>query len=290
MKSKIKHSGIFVLLALLAFSLASCPGTSPCTHTPGAAATCTTAQSCTSCGDVLQAALGHSFDHFVEKTRDCKTCGYTQTSAPPTVWNTIPGGTGTTTITDPGQSTFGANSIVSITYGAGRFVAVGDNGNMAWSNDGIIWNAIPGGGTNPITDPGQSTFGANGIWSITYGAGRFVAGGSNRRIAWSNDGINWTAVDTDTTFPSDINFVIYGASGFIAGGSGLRMAWSDDGKIWRIIDRTNQINIRDITYGDGRYVVVGDLGRIAWSNDGITWNGIYGGTGPGQSTFPGSII
>jgi hypothetical protein len=186
-------------------------------------------------------------------------------------WTAITGGTGENPITAPGQSTFGRNQIIAITYGNGRFVAGGNNGRMAWSDDGITWNAIPGGtgtGTSwdPITDPGPSTFGSNIISSMTYGNGRFVAGGGGGRMAWSDDGISWTAVPGGTgLFP----VTVPGQSTF------------------------GEIAIRCITYGNGRFVAGGSFGRMAWSDDGITWNAITGGTGsgpnpvtvPGQSTF-----
>ncbi len=45
-------------------------------HTPGAAATCTTAQTCTVCGDTLNAALGHNYSAVVTDPT-CTKDGYT---------------------------------------------------------------------------------------------------------------------------------------------------------------------------------------------------------------------
>jgi hypothetical protein len=50
-----------------------------------------------------------------------------------TSWIAIPGGTGTSPITVPGDSTFGANAINGIIYGGTKFVAVGALGRMAYS-------------------------------------------------------------------------------------------------------------------------------------------------------------
>ena len=53
-------------------------------HTPGTAATCTTAQTCTVCGDVIVAALGHDMaDATCEEPSTCKRegCGHTVGSA-----------------------------------------------------------------------------------------------------------------------------------------------------------------------------------------------------------------
>jgi hypothetical protein len=62
-----------------------------------------------------------------------------------------------------------------IAYGGGKFVAVGDSGEMAYSADGVTWIAVA-----------DSTFVINGI---AYSDGRFVAvgeDGKNSKIAYSN--------------------------------------------------------------------------------------------------------
>ena len=55
----------------------------PAAHTPGAAATCTTAQTCTVCGAELQAALGHKAgaEADCENAQTCTVCGETITAA-----------------------------------------------------------------------------------------------------------------------------------------------------------------------------------------------------------------
>jgi len=90
-----------------------------------------------------------------------------------------------TAVTD---STFGDTWIDHITYGNGKFVAVGYM-HMAYSSDGINWTAV--------TD---STFGDTWIDRITWGNGKFVATGGS--VAYSSDGIKWTAL-------SDNAFVLY---------------------------------------------------------------------------------
>jgi hypothetical protein len=153
-------------------------------------------------------------------------------------WNSISGGTGNNPVIDPGQSTFGENPINSITYDNGIFIAGGGFGRMAWSDNGITWNAIPGGTGIPVT-PGQSTFGRAYISGITYGNGRFVAVGEGGRMAWSNDGITWTA---------------------IPGGTGMNPV-IDPGQ-----SRFGENRINGITYGNGRFIAVGNQGRMARAN------------------------
>ena len=63
-----KLIGIITLTAIIGLALFACddgktPNKDPCAngHTPGVAATCETTQTCTICGEVLQAAKGHNF-------------------------------------------------------------------------------------------------------------------------------------------------------------------------------------------------------------------------------------
>ncbi|MCL2043646.1 MAG: hypothetical protein FWG89_05845 [Treponema sp.] len=214
-------------------------------------------------------------------------------------WTAIEGGTGTATVTDPGPSTFGQNTIFSIAWGgpAGneRFVAVGNSGRMAYSTDGINWTAIEGGtGTgSTVTDPGPSTFGSINIRSIAWGgpAGneRFVAVGYTGRMAYSADGTNWTAINnTASTFGSiNIRSIAWGGPAgnqrFVAGGNNGRMAYSADGISWTAINATASTfgttnGIVGIAWGGSagneRFVAVGGGGRMAYSANGISWTAI----------------
>jgi len=69
MRNTIKFLGIIALSAIIAFTMLTCddsttPNTNLCVnwHTPGAAAACETAQTCTVCGYVIEAAIGHNWE------------------------------------------------------------------------------------------------------------------------------------------------------------------------------------------------------------------------------------
>ena len=73
------------------------------------------------------------------------------------------------------DSTFGGTAINRIVFEKGYFVAVGNDGKMAYSSDnGITWIPIY-----------ESPFGTTHIRRITYGDGRFVAVGYSGKIAYS---------------------------------------------------------------------------------------------------------
>lgn len=77
MKIKVfKKIIIVVLISILMFS--NLGTTYAHVHTPGAAATCTTAQVCTSCGITLVSAIGHSPGSAATCTtaQICIRCGY----------------------------------------------------------------------------------------------------------------------------------------------------------------------------------------------------------------------
>ena len=86
---------------------------------------------------------------------------------------------------------FSSTPINAITYGNGKFVAVGGSGKGAYSPDGINWTAIS-----------DMKFSGTPINAITYGNGKFVAVGgatfsllpTTSKGAYSPDGINWTVI------------------------------------------------------------------------------------------------
>jgi len=182
---------------------------------------------------------------------------------------------------------FSDQRINSITYGGGRFVAVGGGGRIATSTDGISWLAV----TN-------SPFGNDErISRVAYGNGRFVAvsGGWSwsipltGRIAHSADGINWTLATNSPLFDQGIG-VLYldGIRSFIAWGwtsaaRGARTVWehSSDGINWTPLPRPDGLlgantSVTGITHGNGRFVAivrdhVNEQSTTVVSTDGINW-------------------
>ena len=73
---------------------------------------------------------------------------------------------------DTTRNPFSSN-IYSICYGNGKFVAVGGNGKMAYSSDGVTW-----------TEVANSAFGSYAIQFICYGDGKYIASGYNGRMAY----------------------------------------------------------------------------------------------------------
>ncbi|GHV84041.1 hypothetical protein AGMMS50212_13810 [Spirochaetia bacterium] len=200
-------------------------------------------------------------------------------------WTLIPDGTGA------GTTNFNRTGINGITYGGeggdAKFVAVGDAGKMAYSNDGIDWTLIPAG-----TGAGTTNFDSTGINGITYGGkggnAKFVAVGDAGKIAYSNDGIDWTLIpagtgaDRSNFGTTTINGITYGSEGsnakFVSVGDTGKMAYSNDGIDWTLIPAgrgegttTFGSTINDIVYGSGKFVAVGVYSYKAYSSNGIDW-------------------
>jgi hypothetical protein len=75
------------------------------------------------------------------------------------------------------DTTFGTSAINDVAYCHDHFIAVGGNGKMAVSSDGLTWTAVA-----------ESSFGTRLINRAAYGGGVYVAGGSSGMIAYSSTG------------------------------------------------------------------------------------------------------
>ena len=199
------------------------------------------------------------------------------------------------------DSGFGTDGVTGVCYGNGKFVAVGFNGKIAYSSDGINWTAASSPVTVTLVDIcyGNGRFVAVGnqkivysmdavTWtlipdsgsdynfagSVCYGNGKFVAGGNSGKMAYSTDGINWTSV-SDSKFNNlgHIYGVRYGNGKFIASGGGGNMVCSANGVTWTAVSDSgfgsSYINI--VCYGNGKFVAGGESGKVAYSLDGINW-------------------
>jgi len=159
---------------------------------------------------------------------------------------------------------FGTNRIVDVVYGNGVCVAVGINGNIAYSPDAITWTLVS---SPPI--------GTSSPLALVYGDGLFVLGTYGGKIAYSSDGINWT-LSGSTIFSSTsqtIEAMAYGNGIYIAGGTSGGMAYSDDGETWTQITPSafGITSIETIYFGNGLFIAAGSSGKIAYSSDGINW-------------------
>ena len=115
------------------------------------------------------------------------------------------------------------------------------------------------------------------VRSICYGNGKYVAASYGNCMAYSTDGVNWTALTTPAFGTSAIFSICYGDGKFVAGGQHAKIAYSYDGITWTAVanspfdhDITYE-NINCVCYGNGKFVAASDGGYVAYSTDGATW-------------------
>lgn len=218
----------------------------------------------------------------------------------------------------------GSNDWNAVTYGNGKYVAVGQNGSIAYSSNGVNWT--------------NKQIGTNQWKSITYGNGKFVAVGGysdGGYVAISTDGVTWTTQKNitdahifDICYNGSIFVIVchwgtskgrgyilkstdgvnwgskitvgngygwagicYGNGKFIAVGDNYGtsgncgIAVSSNGVNWSIANSNNADSWGSVAYGNGKYVAVGNFGYIITSEDGVTWNTPVKITGAGTSQW-----
>ena len=162
----------------------------------------------------------------------------------------------------------------AVTFGNGRFVAVGVSGKTMYSTDAITWTS------GLIAGDASFVWGAVTYGTDNLGVAKFVAvcanSGSTKKSAVSLDnGINWTiytsaiAGQIAITFGNNLFVSVGIKSGLIAG-----VQTSPDGQTWT--ERTVPYSvvsdwIVSIAFGNNLFVSTTLDGNIISSTDGITW-------------------
>jgi hypothetical protein len=144
-----------------------------------------------------------------------------------------------------------------------RFIAVGENGNILYYDKGDV----------TLRQVGDV------LWrSLAYGNGKYVAvgvNGSYGKVAYSTDGLNWTASDIPDVLA--LYGITYGGGKFVTVGWS-QLAYSYDGTNWTRtnVGHKNYNNLQGVAYGNGKFVAVGTAGHnyttFAYSSDGINWS------------------
>jgi hypothetical protein len=171
------------------------------------------------------------------------------------------------------NSTF-TGHINGIAWGGGKWVAVGDDGKMAYSTDnGATWTQVS-----------PSPFGSSDqIDAAAWGNGKWVAAGGDT-IAYSSDGETWTKVNNHpfSSSSSSIQSIAWGGGKWIAAGSGGilsgQMAYSSNGETWTAatgMPLVPYFSIAGIVYGGAagnkRFVAAGGINSSVLGNPGRIW-------------------
>ena len=151
--------------------------------------------------------------------------------------------------------------------GAGRLVAVGDEGRVAISLDrGWSWTAAE--------DPPRDDL---GLEAIATHAGTWVAVGTqyaqNRIVpVWSDDGGQTWAEGSGAQIAALAEGVSFAGDGWVAVGSGGAVLRSDDAASWVEIDAGTDRFLGDVARVGERLFAVGEQGTLLVSDDGgLSW-------------------
>ena len=106
-----------------------------------------------------------------------------------------------------------------VAYGRGRFVAVGGDGVIVVSTNGLNWT--PAVGVTNVT-----------LRAVTYGAGKFVAVGDSRLILTSFDGVRWARQSGPVFNNTSLFDVIHANRQFVCVGTLGTVLTSSDGWTW----------------------------------------------------------
>lgn len=138
--------------------------------------------------------------------------------------------------------------LLAAAYSDSLFVAVGSNGAVTTSPDGITWTAK----TTPTTS----------VWwqGAAWGNGLFVIVGDRGIIATSQDGIEWTCRNSGTT--CTLNRIVWTGGKFLAVGSMGTVISSANGIDWEEENSGTRATLRSVICTDDKVVAVGDSGIV----------------------------
>ncbi len=204
-----------------------------------------------------------------------------------------------------------ADRLDDVIFANNLFVAVGENGTILTSSDGLGWTnqtrganhdldglavanglavAVGKGGAILTSTDGaawsyrQAPGGAS-LHGVAYGNSQWVAVGDSTNIFTSVNGLNWTAHWPGFSF-SYLKSVLYANNLWVAVGTNGQIITSPDALSWTTQYSPVAYDLNEVTYGKGLFVVVGDNNfqpnaTILTSSDGVAWD--YHGYGSGKN-------
>jgi len=132
------------------------------------------------------------------------------------------------------------------------YIAWADN-SYSWSSDSFKWNLI--------TLPNISS-----LYSIIYGAGRFVAAGQDGVVLTSYDGAFW---EKKVIYDKSIRSIAYGNDAYVATAYDAILS-SADAESWNVLPVEGGLAGR-ICFDGSRFILTGK-GKVSFSTDGYSWS------------------
>ena len=171
---------------------------------------------------------------------------------------------------------FGAVFVQDAVWDNDRFVAVGTQGTLRTSTDGLTWTSqsVP----TSTTDLNKVLFNK---WAVgERGVPEYIVVGDSGVILTSNNTINWYVKTTPTT--EDLRGVAYDGTTYVVTGDNGTIITSQNGNTWVSQTTGTTEGLGDIIYNDDydAFIATGNNGVILKSTDsGVTWTALESGTG-----------
>ncbi len=174
-----------------------------------------------------------------------------------------------------------ARDLNAVAFGNGTYLIGGDHGVLMTSTDGVNWV--------PRNTPFQFNLGITGV---AFGEGKFVISSQFSNIATSVDGVVWDVQPTALAsfLPGNLRHL----DGQFVYWSGDNVRFSADGETWSAPANIGVSAISDISHGGG-YWVAGGWNGVAVSPDGAAWTTVFPGVqvrtvGAGQGRFVANLV
>jgi hypothetical protein len=155
-----------------------------------------------------------------------------------------------------------ANWFEGVAASAQRAVAVGDNGAIYTSTNGTNW--------------AQSTSGTSEwLRGVAFGGGAFVAVGENGVILRSTTGTSWSKTTSGTAHLNRVRYLGTGGAGqfYIVGNGGVALYSATGSSPWTSLNTGSTNNLFDVALNDTGLLTVGDQevrfqasGQTTWTN------------------------
>ncbi len=174
-------------------------------------------------------------------------------------------------------SGFPTRWLVSVGYGAGVWIAVGEGGLVLTSPDAVVWTPRTSGTTARL----------NGI---AYGGGRWIAVAESGELFTSTDSVTWTKLSPST---DRLRGLLYAYGQFVITGDNGLMRTTIDTTDYAANVLPGSFFVESVAYGRRAFVAVGEDGYAITSTDAVTWSSLASGTAAylrGITFFNGQFI